>query len=180
MIETLSHTGIRTHAMEFELSMVTISNCTHGGSNSIRTNIHVPIWNGKDWRKITKNLLVRNFLKNLKIVVLLVLFAKDVLKFLLRGPKTIRKKYEVVVEKFANVKISFSKIDKKLPKLFCSIFFEKFRHCYFTYFFAEDVLKCLLRGPKIIRKNIKFCSRNLQMLRYPFSKKLNLLFKGKI
>ena len=46
---------------------------------------------------------MRNFLKNLKIVIFFDFFAEDVLKSLLRGPKTIRKKYQVVFEKFANL-----------------------------------------------------------------------------
>ena len=41
---------------------------------------------------------------------------------------------------------------KNKKKLNCAKFFEKFKNCYFFYFFAEDVLKSLLRGPKTIRK----------------------------
>ena len=96
-----ARTGARTHYLE---------------NRSIRTLIfikEIPFnftreipYKLKILRKITKNFFVRNFLKNLKIVILLDFFAEDVLKCLLRGAKTIRKKYQVVFEKFANVKIS--------------------------------------------------------------------------
>ena len=65
---------------------------------------------------------MRNFLKNLKIVIFFDFFAEDVLKSLLRGPKTIRKKYLVVFEKFANL---CSKSRKKKPTLDFGEFFEK-------------------------------------------------------
>ena len=41
---------------------------------------------------------------------------------------------------------------KNREKLNCAKFFAKFKNCYFFDFFAEDVLKSLLRGPKTIRK----------------------------
>ena len=41
---------------------------------------------------------------------------------------------------------------KNRQKLNCAKFFEKFKNCFFFYFFSVDVLKSLLRGPKTIRK----------------------------
>jgi len=65
---------------------------------------------------------VRNFLKNLKIVIFFDFFAEDVLKSLLRGPKTIRKKYQVVFEKFANL---CSESQKKTNPRFWRSFLKK-------------------------------------------------------
>ena len=65
---------------------------------------------------------MRNFLKNLKIVIFFDFFAEDVLKSLLRGPKTIRKKYQVVFEKFANL---CSKSREKNQPPILAKFFEK-------------------------------------------------------
>merc|ERR1711955_26312 len=65
--------------------------------------------------------VVRNFLTNLKIFIFFEFFSENVLKTLLRGKETTRKKYRIVFEKF-----TFSeKISKKsLKKKSCSKFFD--------------------------------------------------------
>ena len=59
----------------------------------------------------------------LKFFVFFDFFAEDVLKSLLWGPKTIRKKYQVVFEKFANQ--CLKKWKKNQPPILATIF-EKF------------------------------------------------------
>ena len=71
-------------------------------------------------RKIVLNWLVRNFLKNSKTCYFFDFFGKDVLKSLLRGAKTIRKKYQVVFEKFANLCSKNRK--KNQPPILAKIF----------------------------------------------------------
>ena len=75
---------------------------------------------------------------------------------------------------------------KNRRKLTCSKFFEKFKNCFFFEFFAEDVLKSLLRGPKTIRKKYQvvfekfanLCSKNRKKTNPRFWRKFlkNLIF----
>ena len=74
--------------------------------------------------------------KYLKIVIFFNFFSEDVLKTLLRGPKTIRKKYQVVFEKFANL---CSKSRKKNQPPILTKFFEKKN---IPIFFREYSKKC--------------------------------------
>ena len=89
-----ARSGIRTHYLE-KSTLIFIREITLKFLKGIPFKI-------EKWRKIKKNWIVRNFLKNLKIDIFFDFFAEDVLKSLLRGPKTIRKTYQVVFEKFAN------------------------------------------------------------------------------
>ena len=70
--------------------------------------------------KIAKNWLVRNFLTKLKFFIFSDFFTKDVLTSLLWGAKTIRKKYQDVFEKFANLCSKNRK--KNQPPILAKIF----------------------------------------------------------
>ena len=75
---------------------------------------------------MTKNrpkLTCSKFFEKFKNCFFFDFLAKDVLKSLLRGPKTIRKKYQVVFEKFANL---CSKNRKKNQPPILAKIFEKF------------------------------------------------------
>ena len=130
-----ARSGIRTHYLE-KSTLIFIREITLKFLKGIPFKI-------EKWRKIVKNWIVRNFLKNLKIVIFFDFFAEDVLKSLLRGPKTIRKKYQVVFEKFANLCSESQKKNQPpiLAKLFekknIPIFFREyskinFRNIYFS------------------------------------------------
>ena len=86
---------------------------------------------------------------NLKIFIFFEFFSENVLKTLIRGRETTRKKYRIVFEKLTFFeKISKKSLKKKvvrnfLKNLFFLIFFE---------FFSENVFKSLLRGRETIRK----------------------------
>merc|ERR1712055_635602 len=57
--------------------------------------------------KFPKKKIVRNFLTNLKIFIFFEFFSENVLKTLLRGRETNRKKYRIVFEKFLKYLIFF-------------------------------------------------------------------------
>ena len=57
--------------------------------------------------EIAEKKVVRNFLTNLKISIFFEFFSENVLKTLLRGRETTRKKYRVVFEKFFEYMIFF-------------------------------------------------------------------------
>ena len=57
--------------------------------------------------EISEKKIVRNFLTNLKISIFFEFFSENVLKTLLRGRETTRKKYRVVFEKFFKYVIFF-------------------------------------------------------------------------
>ena len=78
--------------------------------------------------KIAEKKVVRNFLKNLKIFIFFEFLSKNVLKPLLKGRETTRKKYRIVFEKFTFFE---KKMKKSLKKKSCSKFFEKFKNFYF-------------------------------------------------
>ena len=72
---------------------------------------------------MTKNgpkLTCSKFFEKFKNCFFFDFLAKDVLKSLLRGPKTIRKKYQVVFEKFANQ--CLKKWKKNQPPILATIF----------------------------------------------------------
>ena len=78
--------------------------------------------------KIAEKKVLRNFLTNLSFLFFFDFFSENVLKTLLRGRETTRKKYQIVFEKFT----FFEKKSKKsLKKKSCSKFFEKFKIFYF-------------------------------------------------
>ena len=93
---------------------------------------------------------MRHFLKNLKIVIFFDFFSEDVLKTLLRGPKTIRKKYQVVFEKFANL---CSKSRKKNQPPILTKFFEKKNIPIFFANIPKNVQKQIFKGSETIKKN---------------------------
>ena len=77
----------------------------------------------------------------LKFFVFFDFFAEDVLKSLLWGPKTIRKKYQVVFEKFANQ--CLKKWKKNQPPILAKIFEKIIFH--FFKFFGKNILKHVLK-----------------------------------
>ena len=90
------------------------------------------------------------FLKNLKTVNFYDFFSEDVLKTLLRGPKTNRKKYQFVFEKFVNL---CSKSRKKINPRFWRNFLKKRT---FRFFFAniqKNVQKQIFKRSETIKKN---------------------------
>ena len=79
-------------------------------------------------------------------------FSENVLKTLLGGQETTRKKYRIVFEKFT----FFEKKSKKSPKKkTCSKFFDKFKNFHFFECFSENVLTTLLRGKETTRKKYR-------------------------
>ena len=71
-------------------------------------------------REIAEKKIVRNFLDKIKILFFFEFFSENVLKTLLRGRETTRKKYRIVFEKFLKYVIFFAK--KSLKKKLCEIF----------------------------------------------------------
>ena len=88
------------------------------------------------WSKNRKNLrkkkVVRKNLKNLKFFIFFEFFSENVLKTLLRGQETTRKKYRIVFEKFT----FYGKKSKKIVKKKCAKYFDFF-------FFRVFLRKCL-------------------------------------
>ena len=98
-------------------------------------------------REIAEKKIVRNFLDKIKILFFFEFFSENVLKTLLRGRETTRKKYRIVFEKFT----FFEKISKKsLKKKSCSKFFDKFKNFHFLRVFLR---KCLKNSSKGTRNN---------------------------
>ena len=93
---------------------------------------------------------MRNFLKNLKIVIFFDFFAEDVLKSLLRGPKTIRKKYQVVFEKFANLCSESQK--KNQPPILAKLFEKKNIPIFFREYSKKNCRNIYLKEMKKLRK----------------------------
>ena len=83
----------------------------------------------------------------LKFFVFFDFFAEDVLKSLLWGPKTIRKKYQVVFEKFANQ--CLKKWKKNQPPILATIF-EKCNFFNFFEFFGKNILKHVLKVYELV------------------------------
>ena len=81
--------------------------------------------------------VVRNFLTNLKIFIFFEFFSENVLKTLLRGRETTRKKYWIVFEKFTFFEKKMKNSQKKKN---CAKFFDKFK---IFYFFRIFLRKCL-------------------------------------
>ena len=83
-------------------------------------------------------------MKNLNFFIFLEFFSENVLKTLLRGRETTRKKNRIVFEKFT----FFEKISKKSlkKKKVVRIFLTNLKFFIFFEFFSENVLKFLLRG----------------------------------
>ena len=73
-------------------------------NESFLRNMHFLI---KKSKKIVEKKIVRNFLTNLKILFFFEFFSENVLKTLLRGRETTRKKYRIVFEKFLKYVIFF-------------------------------------------------------------------------
>ena len=74
------------------------------------------------FEKSLKKKVVRNFLTNLKFFIFFEFFSEDVLKTLLRGRETTRKKYRIFFEKFEKF---LKKIAKKNETSILAKFFEK-------------------------------------------------------
>merc|ERR1712243_341807 len=83
-----------------------------------------PYYRPQKIEEIAEKKVVRNFLTNLKIFNFLEFFSENVLKTLLRGRETTRKKYRIVFEKFK-----------------------------FFYFFRLILRKCLKKSSKGTRNN---------------------------
>ena len=74
-----------------------------GASKELGKNIEIVFekvtFNDKKNEKSQKKKVVRNFLTNLKIIIFFEFFSENILKTLLRGRETTRKKYRIVFEK---------------------------------------------------------------------------------
>ena len=91
----------------------------------------------KKTKKMLKKKIVRNFLTNLKFFIFFEFFSENVLKTLLRGRETTRKKYRIVFEKYT---FFDKKLKKSLKKKSCSKFFDKFRNFYVFRVFLRKFL----------------------------------------
>ena len=113
----------------------------------------------KKFEKITKKKDVRFFLKILKFLIFLEFFSENVLKTLLRGKESTRKKCRIVFEKFT----FFDKnLKKSLKKKSCSKFFDKFKNFYFFRVFLRKCLKNSSRGQPSI-KGGRILAKNKKM-----------------
>merc|ERR1712055_492900 len=77
--------------------------------------------------EIPKKKIVRNFLTNLKFFIFFEFFSENILKTLLRGRETTRKKYRIVFEKLTFFE---EKSKKTMQKKSCAKFFNKF-NCFY-------------------------------------------------
>ena len=86
---------------------------------------------------------------NLKISFFFDFFSENVLKSLLSGQETTRKKYRIVFEKFT---FFDKKLKKSLKKKVVRIFLTNLFFFYFFEFFSENVFKTRLGGQETTRK----------------------------
>ena len=84
--------------------------------------------------------------------------------------------FELTTSKYPCSHLKRKRLTKNRQKFFCSKFVEKLIKKILLNFFAKDVLKCLVRGAKTIRKNIKLFSRNLRIYVQKIEKKINPRF----
>ena len=85
----------------------------------------------------------------MKILIFFEFFSENVLKTLLRGRETTRKKYPIVFEKLTFFE---KKTKKMLKKKVVRNFLTNLKIFIFFEFFSENVLKSLLRGRETTRK----------------------------
>ena len=100
--------------------------------------------------KIPSKKKLAKFFDKKKIDFFLIFFPKDVVFTLLRGPKTIRKKYQVVFEKFANL---CSKNRKKTNPPFSRNILKKRKFQFFSANIPKNVQKHIFKESETIKKN---------------------------
>ena len=99
----------------------------HNYYRSLKNRPKRPQYRPEKIEKIAGKKIVRNFLKNIKILIFFKFFKKTVLKTLLRGGETVRKNYGIVFEKISKIMFFYRKNRwKKIVRNFLIFLFSSF------------------------------------------------------